>query len=186
MCDNPSTIRSALLFWMLSFVPSNILPYITLGVASISLVVYYVQLNLPSLKLNRLKNTIGMTEDIITRAKADCGMRDHLLLVEGEIRLLRVKLSTSRIHSRLLETHSVCWITYLQNMITISRNLAMSERELQDIRTSLLLLIEGPHQHKLGQTINGSQEIEHSRVLQSQRSCRTRVGNRDVGLSHEV
>jgi hypothetical protein len=74
---------------MLSFVPSNILPYITLGVALISLVMYYVQLNLPSLKLNRLNNTIGMTEDIFTRAKADCGMRDHLLLVEGETRLLR-------------------------------------------------------------------------------------------------
>jgi hypothetical protein len=88
MCDFPSTLKSSLLFWTLSLIPTNILGYIALSIVPVLLMVYIVHSNRPSAKLSRLNDAVAMTDDILTRAKARC-MRDHLLLAESETRLLR-------------------------------------------------------------------------------------------------
>jgi hypothetical protein len=54
----------------------------------------------------------------------------------------RTKLAVSRLHSRLLEARSMSsWKNYLLAILTISRALAMLEREVRDIQTSLLVSI---------------------------------------------
>ncbi|KAJ7240410.1 hypothetical protein B0H12DRAFT_1134806 [Mycena haematopus] len=85
--------------------------------------------------------------------------RDHLLLAECETRLLRTRLSASKIQSHLLQIDAMSWKYYLQNRIVILRNLATCERELRDIQTSLVLLIEAAHQRKLPEDINLAQEM---------------------------
>ncbi|KAJ6480285.1 hypothetical protein C8R45DRAFT_1100874 [Mycena sanguinolenta] len=149
---------SSLLFFTLSLIPSNVLRYPALGVAAISLVVYSICSNLPSAGLTQVNDAIIVVDGILTRAKAEC-MRDHLLLVECEIGLLRTKLSASEIHSQILEIHAMSWKHYLQNRIAISKSLARSERELRAIQTSLLLLIEAAHQRKLAEDLNLNAEI---------------------------
>jgi hypothetical protein len=55
----------------------------------------------------------------------------------------RTKLAVSRLHSRLLEARNIpCWKNYLRDSFTISRALAILEREVRDIKTSLLVSIQ--------------------------------------------
>ncbi|KAJ6551933.1 hypothetical protein B0H19DRAFT_1264549 [Mycena capillaripes] len=177
MCDTNCPLLPSLLLWIISLIPNNIFRYITLAVASACFMVYFIHLNHPSVRLNRLQNTITIVEGILTRAKAKC-MRDYLAVAENETRFLRVKLSASRLQSQSLETHNLPWKFYLQNIRAIFRSLATCERELQDIQTAMLLLIEAAHQYKLVTDINESSEIM-SGVPHSQRSSRR-------GLYHRV
>ncbi|KAJ6480296.1 hypothetical protein C8R45DRAFT_933222 [Mycena sanguinolenta] len=153
-----SNLPSSLLFFMLSLIPSNIVRYPSLVLAVIFLVVYSIYNNPPSARLTQVNNVVIVVDGILTRAKAEC-MRDHLLLAEYETRFLRMKLSASKIHSYVLELDAMAWKQYLQNRITISTSLAKCERELRDIQTSLLLLIEAAHQRKLAENLNLNMEI---------------------------
>ncbi|KAJ6480282.1 hypothetical protein C8R45DRAFT_1100870 [Mycena sanguinolenta] len=152
MSDAPSTLPTSLLFFTLSLIPSNILRYAALGVTIISLVFFSIYRDPPSARLNRVNDVITVVDTILTQAKAKC-MRDHLLLAECETRLLRAKLSASQIHSHLLEIDTMSWKYYLQNRMSISSGLAMCKRELRNVQTSLLLLIESARQRKLVEDI---------------------------------
>ncbi|KAJ7347746.1 hypothetical protein DFH08DRAFT_960174 [Mycena albidolilacea] len=174
MCDTSNILQSSALFWTLSLIPSKIFPYLALGVLSASSIIYALYQNLPSARLGQIHNAIAIVDETLTHAKAKC-MRDYLVLVEAEIRFLRERLAVSRLHSRLLETRNIPdWKNYLRVMVTISRALAMLEREVRDIQTSLLVLIEAAHQHKLTEDIRESQEIGGG-VLHPQYSGRARV-----------
>ncbi|KAJ6480302.1 hypothetical protein C8R45DRAFT_1100891 [Mycena sanguinolenta] len=158
MGNSPSKPPSSLLFFTLSLIPSNVLRYPALVFAAISVIVYSIYRNPLAAKLTQVNDVIVMVDGILTQAKAEC-MRDHLLLAEYETRLLRTKLSASKIHSDLLELDATAWKRYLQNIMAISRGLAKCERELRDIERSLLLLIEAAHQRKLAEDLNLNTEI---------------------------
>ncbi|KAJ7347787.1 hypothetical protein DFH08DRAFT_1001061 [Mycena albidolilacea] len=150
MCNASDILQSSVLFWTLSFIPATILPYLALGLLSTSFIIYGLRYSCPAVTLDRLENTITAVEDsILIHAKAKC-MRDYLALVEAETRFLRTKLAVSRLHSRLLEARSMSgWKNYLRAILTISRALAMLEREVRDIQTSLLVLIEAAQQESI-------------------------------------
>ncbi|KAJ7788154.1 hypothetical protein B0H14DRAFT_2628542 [Mycena olivaceomarginata] len=141
MCDASDILQSSVLFWMLSLIPAKIFPYLALGLLSTSFIIYGLHYSCPAVTLDRLENTITAVEEILTHAKAKC-MRDYLALVEAETRFLRTKLAVSRLHSRLLEARNIPgWKNYLRDIFTISRALAILEREMRDIKTSLLASI---------------------------------------------
>ncbi|KAJ7793066.1 hypothetical protein B0H14DRAFT_2928340 [Mycena olivaceomarginata] len=170
MCDTSHILQSSALLWTLSLIPSSILPYLALGVMSASIVTYALGHNLPSARLDRLGDVFTVVEELLNNAKK-C-MRDYVALAETETRFLRTKLAVSKLHSCLLEMRNMRgWKNYLHNMITILRGLAMLECEVQDIRTSLLVLIEAAHQRKLTQDIHESQEIVDGAVHPQYSSC---------------
>ncbi|KAJ7347826.1 hypothetical protein DFH08DRAFT_866694 [Mycena albidolilacea] len=159
MCDLHDTLQSSLVFVMLSLISSNVFRYIALSIASISLAIYSLHRYRPSVRLSKRNGGIIIAGEVLASVETKC-MRDHLLLAETEIRLLRTKLWTSQIHSHLLEISNMSWMMYLQNMITILRSLAMSGRELRGIQRSLSLLIEAAYQHRLAEDINGGRDWE--------------------------
>ncbi|KAJ7347794.1 hypothetical protein DFH08DRAFT_1001070 [Mycena albidolilacea] len=174
MYDTSDILQSSVLFWTLSLIPATIFPYLTLGLLSTSFIIYGLHYSCPTVTLDRLDNTITAVEEILTHAKAKC-MRDYLALVKAETQFLRTKLAASRLHSRLLEAHNMPgWKTYLCDIFTILRALAILGREVRDIKMSFLVLIEAAHQRKLTKDIHEGQEIVDS-VLQPYYSVRTRV-----------
>ncbi|KAJ7793051.1 hypothetical protein B0H14DRAFT_3159825 [Mycena olivaceomarginata] len=155
-------LQSSALFLTLSLIPSSILLYLAVGLLSASLIIYALNHNCPSAKLNRLNNAITVVEGILTRAKAKC-MHNYLALAETETRFLRTKLAVSKLHSRLLETRKMRgWKDYLHNMIAILGGLAMLECEV---------FIEVAHQRKLMQDIHESQEITDGAVHPQYPNC---------------
>ncbi|KAJ7788160.1 hypothetical protein B0H14DRAFT_2628547 [Mycena olivaceomarginata] len=139
----------------------------------------------PAVRVDRLKNGITVVDEILTHAKAKC-MRDYLALVEAETRFLQTKLMVSRLHSRLLEArHMPGWKTYLRDIFIVSHALAMLEREVQNIQTSLLVLIEAAHQRKLTEEIREVQETVDG-VLHPQYSVCARVHGQPAAPDYEV
>ncbi|KAJ7881315.1 hypothetical protein B0H14DRAFT_3761870 [Mycena olivaceomarginata] len=159
MCDATDILQSSVLFWTLSLIPAKIFPYLALGLLSTSFIIYALRHNCPAGSVDRLQNGITVVDEILTHAKAKC-MHNYLALIEAETRFLRTRLAVSRLHSRLLEArHMPGWKTYLRDIFTISHALAMLEREVRYIQTSLLVLIEAAHQRKLTEDIHEGQEI---------------------------
>ncbi|KAJ7347825.1 hypothetical protein DFH08DRAFT_808600 [Mycena albidolilacea] len=194
MSDASDILQSSALIWTLSLIPATIFPYLTLGLLSTYFIIYALRRNCPAVRVDRLKNEITVVDEILTHAKAKC-MHDYLALIEAETRFLRAqnaldpgrtKLAVSRLHSRLLEArHMPGWKTYFRDIFIISRALAMLEREVQDIQTSLLVLIEAAHQRKLTADIQESQEIGDG-VLHPQFSVRARVHGQAAAPDYEV
>ncbi|KAJ7240417.1 hypothetical protein B0H12DRAFT_1237319 [Mycena haematopus] len=170
MCDaNFALEPSAAVSSTLSLAPGNI-PYLVLGVGSASFLIYALQYNCPSAKLGRLNTALGTAEETFNHAKAKC-KRDYSTMVETETRILRAKLTASKFHTRLLEARDMpSWKEYLQNIISISRSLTMLQREVRDIQTSLLVLIEAANRRKLTEDIRMTQEAL-DRAMPSGRVC---------------
>ncbi|KAJ7763099.1 hypothetical protein B0H14DRAFT_2633855 [Mycena olivaceomarginata] len=185
MWDTRHLSQSSAWFWLLSLIPAKMLPYLSLGILSASFVVYALRRSCPVVTLDRLQNTITAVEELLTDTKAK-SMRDYFTLVEAETQFLRTKLAVSRLRSRLLEARNMPgWKNYLRNIFTISRALVMLEREVRDIQTSLLVLIEAAHQRKLTEDIREGQEAVDG-VLQPHYSLRARVRGQPAAPDYEV
>ncbi|KAJ7788163.1 hypothetical protein B0H14DRAFT_2949645 [Mycena olivaceomarginata] len=178
MCDASDILQSSVLFWMLSLIPATIFPYIALGLLSTSFIIYALRHNCPAARVDRLKNGITVVDEILTHAKAKC-MCNYLALVEAETRLLRTKLVVHAARSM------PGWKNYVRDIFTISRALVMLDREVRDIQTSLLVLIEVAHQRKLTEDIREGQETVDG-VLQPHYSLRARVHGQPAAPDYEV
>jgi hypothetical protein len=88
MCDTSHVLQSSALLLTLSVIPSNILPYLALGVPSAYIIIYALGHNFPSTRLDRVNDVIIVVEELLTHARAKC-MRDYLALVKAETRFLR-------------------------------------------------------------------------------------------------
>jgi hypothetical protein len=88
MRDTSNILQSSALFRTLSLTPSEIFPYLALGVLSASSVIYALHHNFPSPRLGQINDEIAIMDKTLTHAKAKC-MRDYLALVEAETQFLR-------------------------------------------------------------------------------------------------
>ncbi|KAJ7474791.1 hypothetical protein FB451DRAFT_1464838 [Mycena latifolia] len=166
MCDNASyALRSSIFIWALSLIPSSILFYLILALVCAFLVIYAAHHMRPSTRLSRLNDALAGATEILARAKFEC-LRDLLYLAETEACLLQVKLSTSKIQTSLLEARDASWETYLHKIRAISHSLDRCERQVRELQTSTLLIIEAENQRKLAEHINESRGIVNT-VLRS-------------------
>ncbi|KAJ7793067.1 hypothetical protein B0H14DRAFT_3498516 [Mycena olivaceomarginata] len=185
MCDASDILQSSVLFWMLSLIPATIFPYIALGLLSTSFIIYALRHNCPAARVDRLKNGITVVDEILTHAKAKC-MCNYLALVEAETRLLCSWCPDSTPACWRHAARSMPgWKNYVRDIFTISRALVMLDREVRDIQTSLLVLIEVAHQRKLTEDIREGQETVDG-VLQPHYSLRARVHGQPAAPDYEV
>ncbi|KAF8205990.1 hypothetical protein K438DRAFT_1756719 [Mycena galopus ATCC 62051] len=176
MCDASYTLPFSAPSSMAFFIPNNIFPYLSIGVVSASFLFYALHHYCPSTRLDRLHNIIIAVEEILDQARPKC-RRDYWALIETEARFLRTKLRVSKVYSRLLKTE-MAWKSHLQNMIDVSCSLRLLEREVRDIQTSLLVLIQAVHQRKLTEDISELEEIVDA-THRSHPSCCAGVRGRD-------
>ncbi|KAF8183089.1 hypothetical protein K438DRAFT_1975339 [Mycena galopus ATCC 62051] len=158
MCDTSNTLPSSALSSTTFLIPSNIFPYLSLGLVSASFIICVLQYCCCSVRLGRLNDTITTVDELLDHTKANCRW-DYLALAEINTRFLRTKLTASRLHTRLLEARNFpSWKDYVQTMMAVSLRLPALRREVRGVHTSLLVLIEAAHQRKLTEDINESQE----------------------------
>ncbi|KAJ7123721.1 hypothetical protein C8R44DRAFT_980971 [Mycena epipterygia] len=170
MCDIIPTLKT-------SFVPAQSLVsgttfgYICLGLGCASPAIYAAYHHLPSRKLARLEDAIKVAEGILKRAKEDCA-RDQVELLDIESRLLQAKFSASEIQSRMFEAGGLSPLVesnavivrdlsariaaryvslkkYLQNARGITKSISKCRKEVEDIHTSTLRIIEEERRRKL-------------------------------------
>ncbi|KAJ7474790.1 hypothetical protein FB451DRAFT_1174217 [Mycena latifolia] len=179
-------MESSIFIWALSLIPSDIFPYVIPALACASLMIYAAHRIRPSTRLSRLNDALADATEILARAKSEC-LRDLLDLTDIEACLLQyakqfgVKLSASKIQMSLLKARDASWETYLHKIRAISHSLDRCERQVRELRTSTLLIIEAEHQRKLAEHINESREILNT-VLWSPTSISQLTGDHLKGI----
>ncbi|KAJ6578709.1 hypothetical protein DFH09DRAFT_1361099 [Mycena vulgaris] len=132
--------------------------YIGLGLATTSLILFAAHHQSPSHRLDRLENSIEVTEEILERAQIDC-TRDQVELMRRGNRLRQAKILASKIQTRMLEAEDTTWEEYFKAIRGIMQSIDKCRREVKEIRTSTLLTIEGERQRKLSEGIKESSEV---------------------------
>ncbi|KAJ7061636.1 hypothetical protein C8F01DRAFT_1286475 [Mycena amicta] len=156
-----TSLQSLMMFFMaaaVSLIPHQVLHYLGLAVVSSSMVLYGVHYNRPSVRLRRLNDYVKTTREILAHARRTC-VRDHLELMVEDGRLLQVKLSTSNIQSQVLEARNVPWKVYFQTLGVVIRTIIDCEREVRQIQTATLLIIEAENRRQLRNVIAETREI---------------------------
>ncbi|KAJ7832818.1 hypothetical protein B0H13DRAFT_2679056 [Mycena leptocephala] len=157
MCD---TISTSLIFGALALVPSTTSRYVFLALACMSFIFAAARHQGPTQKFTKLEDAIEVLEEILERAKtASNYARNHMELIDAGRRLLQVKLSASKIQSHLLEMRSATWKTYFKSIRAILRSVDLCAKEIKEIQTAMLLIIEGERRRKLTEGIKESQEV---------------------------
>ncbi|KAF8123964.1 hypothetical protein K438DRAFT_1792005 [Mycena galopus ATCC 62051] len=158
MCNPISA--SAILFGAVSLLPDN--RYIVLGLASTSGILYIANGQRPSNKLAGVKNAIESVEESLRRAKEEC-MRSHLEVVDLGGSLFEAKLSASKVQTRMLDTPRVTTykevVQYLQYGWDIIQDIMKCAKEVEEIHTKTLRIIEAERQHQFSAGIQESREI---------------------------
>ncbi|KAJ7903868.1 hypothetical protein B0H13DRAFT_2663578 [Mycena leptocephala] len=159
MCDTV-TISTSIILGTLALIPDITLRYVCFALASASFILYASRSWGPAQKFNRLGDAIKTLEEILERTKAASNYaRNHVEVIDGGIRLLQVKLSASKIQSHLLEIRSATWKTYFRSIRAILRSVDQCAKEIREIQTAMLLIIEAERQRKLTEGIKESQEV---------------------------
>ncbi|KAJ7872228.1 hypothetical protein B0H13DRAFT_2669469 [Mycena leptocephala] len=104
----------------------------------------------PAQKFAKLEDAIKALEEILERAKAASNYTwNHMEMIDAGCRLLQAKLSASTIQSQLLEMHSATWKTYFKSIRAILQIINQCVKEVKEIQTAMLLIIEEERQRKL-------------------------------------
>ncbi|KAJ7699774.1 hypothetical protein B0H16DRAFT_1484106 [Mycena metata] len=141
--------EAALILWLLSPVLGNTLRYIILGLLLVLLVAYIVGYYTPSRMVVRLEITIKTLRNTLKHAKANCPM-DLAKLAEMGCQLTQVEVLVPGIRGQLLDIGSLeTWKEYFQGLQGIFKTIAECNKEVKDIQTSVLRIMEAEHERQL-------------------------------------
>ncbi|KAF8192762.1 hypothetical protein K438DRAFT_1762087 [Mycena galopus ATCC 62051] len=166
-----------IIFWALSYMPGNAFHYTVLGlVVTSTTIVYIANHQSPLYKLRRVEDAIELVKKTLEHAKATC-TRDQIELMHSGWRLASVKLSASKIQTRILETRRVeTWEEYLQNVRRILQSIDECAKQVKEIQTSTLLTIEAERQRQISEDIDEVRDTINATVYSSIRRERTLTG----------
>ncbi|KAJ7123713.1 hypothetical protein C8R44DRAFT_875877 [Mycena epipterygia] len=180
MCDVVPPMQTSIVAAQ-SLVSGTTFGYICVGLGCVSPAIYAAYHHLPSKKLARLEDAIKVAEGILKRAKEECA-RDQVELLDVESRLLQAELAASEIQSRmfnagglspLVESNAVivrdlsariaaCYVflkKYLQDARGITKSISKCRKEVEDIYTSTLRIIEEERRCKLFEAMKEVREV---------------------------
>ncbi|KAJ7896924.1 hypothetical protein B0H13DRAFT_2275916 [Mycena leptocephala] len=157
MCD---TVSTSIIFGVLALVPGTASRYVCLALPCMSFMFYASRQWGTAQKFTKLEDAIEALEEILERAKAASSYaRNHMEVVDAGCRLLQVKLSASQIQSQLLAMRSATWKTYFKNIRAILQTIDQCTKEVKEIQTAMLLIIEEERRRKLTEGLKESQEV---------------------------
>ncbi|KAJ7603214.1 hypothetical protein DFH06DRAFT_1350431 [Mycena polygramma] len=150
MCDTIPNLKSSLLLSVLALIPGAIWRYACI-VGSASLVIFIARHQGPARKFNILENAIKVTEKTLQHIKTmPTSASSHAEIIDAEWRFLQVKLSASKIQSRMLEMHDETWKAYLKSIRATLLAIRHCAAELT---------IKEEHQRNLTKGIEESREV---------------------------
>ncbi|KAJ7821664.1 hypothetical protein B0H13DRAFT_2449238 [Mycena leptocephala] len=160
MCNTITVSFISIILGALALVPGFTSRYVCLALASASFIFAAARHQGPTQKFTKLEDTIEALEEILERTKtASNYARNHMEVIDAGCRLLQVKLSASKIQSHLLELRSATWKTYFKSIRAILCSVDQCTKEITEIQTAMLLIIEAERQRKLTEGIKESQEV---------------------------
>ncbi|KAJ7757119.1 hypothetical protein B0H16DRAFT_1538151 [Mycena metata] len=153
MKDKTSQILSVVSLVLLPFIPNDILRYIMLVFVPISFTAYHLYDNTPHrwvAKLDTSMEEVGAAFDI---AVAECG-RDPRFLCETGLKLTEINYTLSTLRARKISMKYIPWKAYPYELITIAWSINDCRRNMEDLRSSILLALEELRQQMFKEDID--------------------------------
>ncbi|KAJ7161153.1 hypothetical protein C8R46DRAFT_1353774 [Mycena filopes] len=141
-------VVATFILWIISPVIGNTLRYIILAFLLALFFLFAAYCQTPSHKLVILRCAIKLTEDTLVRALVEC-LRDH-----RNLQLLSESLMQAKIG---LET----WKEYVQAVWGVLRSISECAKKVEQIRVSVLRIVEAEHKYKLQRASEETRAIIH-------------------------
>ncbi|KAJ7120970.1 hypothetical protein C8R44DRAFT_787096 [Mycena epipterygia] len=123
-----------------ALVPNGIQRYIILALAALYFGACVVLPNLPSSRMKKLEQYIDETAKIHAMAVRELD-KNPRFIAEASLRLAQVKFAESVLRSKTLGAKDIPWKQYAQYLRCLSLHIGACQRDVHDIRASLLVSI---------------------------------------------
>ncbi|KAJ6461341.1 hypothetical protein C8R45DRAFT_1028106 [Mycena sanguinolenta] len=158
--DNVRVLCTSFILGAISLIPYN--RYILWSLVLASLVLYAGDCQRPSNKLGLLQASIDSVGETLELANKNC-KTNYAELVEVRSEFSEIKSLASNIKCQLLESRNVStWNElkeYVRDIKEIWQSINGCKKKVEEIRTSILRLIEVEYQRELSEDIQTSREI---------------------------
>ncbi|KAF7335192.1 hypothetical protein MSAN_02352500 [Mycena sanguinolenta] len=155
-----NALSTPIVLGAISLIPYN--RYVLWGLCTASLVLYLADGQRPSSKLGLLEASIDSVGKILESANKSC-TRNYVELIDARSEFYEVKLSGSNIKYRLLETHDIStwneFVEYVRYSMEMWQSIRQYEKELKEIKISILRIVEAERQRELSEDIQTFREI---------------------------
>ncbi|KAF7342076.1 hypothetical protein MVEN_01794900 [Mycena venus] len=135
-----------------ALVPNGIQRWIILAFAVLYFAGFIVLPNLPGTRLKKLEKCIGETVKIHATAIRELDNYPHFV-TDTSLRVARIKLSESILRTRMLGGRNIAWKKYAQHLRDLSFHISECQRDVQEIRTSILMALECDRQRRYTEDI---------------------------------
>ncbi|KAJ6511465.1 hypothetical protein C8R47DRAFT_1095167 [Mycena vitilis] len=130
-----------------ALVPNDIQRCVILTLAALYFCGLVVRLNLPGVKLEKLEQCIEETVKIHVIAVQELD-KDPRFVVEANLKLAQIKFAESVLRTTRLGGKDITWGRYVQHLRGLSFHIGECQRDVEDIRMSLLMALESNRQRR--------------------------------------
>ncbi|KAJ7326235.1 hypothetical protein DFH08DRAFT_968151 [Mycena albidolilacea] len=148
-----SQVLSLLSLILIPFIPNSTLQYITVVLASVSLVAYLVYHNTPTRQVNRLDGAAKEINTLFEAVTVEC-VADPRFMYEAGLKLTETNYAISTLRSRTLSMKPMSWKRYAYHLRAIASSIEECRRELEELRSSILLALECARQQRYQEDIH--------------------------------
>ncbi|KAJ7792243.1 hypothetical protein B0H14DRAFT_3563994 [Mycena olivaceomarginata] len=148
-----SQVLSLLSLILIPFIPNSTLRYLAVVLASVSLVAYLVHHNIPARQVSRLDAAAKKVNTLFEVATSEC-VADPRFVYEAGLKLTELNYAVSTLRSRTLSMRSMSWRDYAYRLRAIASSIEECRRELEELRSSVLLALECARQQRYREDID--------------------------------
>ncbi|KAJ7792238.1 hypothetical protein B0H14DRAFT_3890067, partial [Mycena olivaceomarginata] len=148
-----SQILSLLSLVLIPFIPSSTLQYIAVVLTSISLAVYLAYYNTPTRQVGRLDAAAKEVNALFEVATGEC-VADPRFVYKAGLRLSEMNYTVSTLRLRTIGMKYMSWKGYAHHLRAIASPIEECRRELEELRSSVLLALECARQQRYREDID--------------------------------
>ncbi|KAJ7792254.1 hypothetical protein B0H14DRAFT_172228 [Mycena olivaceomarginata] len=148
-----SQVLSLLSLILIPFIPDSTLRYIALVLVFISVAAYLVYQNTPTRQVDRLDAAAKEVNALFEAATAEC-VADPQFVHEVGLKLTELNYAVSTLRSRTLSMRYMSWRDYAYRLRAIVSSIEECRRELEELRSSILLALECARQQRYREDID--------------------------------
>ncbi|KAJ7031561.1 hypothetical protein C8F04DRAFT_1109746 [Mycena alexandri] len=142
---------------LVPFIPNVILRYIMLAFAPLLFVARLVHHNMPHRQVERLGSSVEDVVQLFSKAVDECA-RDPRFLCETGLKLTEINYALSTLRARTISLEYIAWKAYPYHLIAIGSGIDGCRRDMENLRSSILLAVERARQQVF------QEDIDHRRA----------------------
>ncbi|KAJ7757127.1 hypothetical protein B0H16DRAFT_1721584 [Mycena metata] len=142
---------------LIPFIPNDVLRCVMLALVPLLFVVRLVHDNTPHNWVERLDASMEDITRLFSKAAEECA-RDPRFVCETGLKLTEINYALSTLRARTISTKDIPWKIYTYHLIAIGWGINGCRRDMENLRSSILLALKRARQQSL------REDIEHRKA----------------------